>query len=101
MEQPTGEWTHTDYTNVFEGATSGGSDTDAGEWRGTFYGPTSQPTGVEDDLGTNDINESIMAVKPSGVAGEFLGHFSNGHAIGAFGATPPDMPADDMPGNGN
>ena len=24
---------------------------------------------------------------PSGVAGEFNGHFTNGHVIGAFGAT--------------
>ena len=26
------------------------------------------------------------SVKPIGVAGKFLGHFENGHAIGAFGA---------------
>ena len=39
---------------------------------------SSEPIGMADD--------SEITVMPSGVAGEFLGHFSNGHALGAFGA---------------
>ena len=58
------------HTNTFSDATDGGGG--AGEWTGMFFGPS------EED-----------GAMPSGVAGKFLGHFSDdlpGHAIGAFGA---------------
>ena len=41
-----------------------------GEWSGVMYGP-------DDD----------SPQQPTGVAGEFNGHFNNGHVAGAFGAT--------------
>jgi hypothetical protein len=60
-------------SSTFSGTTDGGAGADnAGEWNGMFFGAS-----------TDDANADIM---PSGVAGEFLGHFSNGHALGAFGA---------------
>ena len=60
---------------MFAGSTSGtGQD---GNWRGQFFGNPPPDTGVADD--TNDY--------PMGVAGDFTGHFRNGHVIGAFGAT--------------
>lgn len=51
---------------TFDGQTPRG-----GNWRGGFFGTT----------GT-DANDY-----PRGVAGDFTGHFENGHVIGAFGAT--------------
>lgn len=51
--------------NTFSGTTTGTGGT-AGSWKGGFYGPSGG--------------------KPSGVAGEFTGHFEDGHVIGAFGA---------------
>ena len=58
--------------NMFSGTTDGDAGPDnAGEWNGMFFGANA----VDGDN-----------VMPSGVAGEFLGHFSNGHALGAFGA---------------
>ncbi len=64
-----------DYTNdVFSGATTGD-----GEWEGRFFGTVAQDADT-DTAG----NQSTL---PTGVAGEFNGHFSNGHVIGAFGAT--------------
>ena len=60
--------TTTDET--FSGTTTGtGATTGDGQWQGQFIGPT------DDDA------------MPSGVVGEFNGHFTNGHVIGAFGAT--------------
>ena len=58
-------------TNTFNGTTGEGSL--GGQWRGGFYGPSTDDSGA--------------AIMPSGVAGEFTGHFQNGHVIGAFGAT--------------
>ncbi len=55
--------------------------TGGGSWVGQLYGPT-----VLDDSTTTDVNESLAGY-PTGVAGEFNGHFVNGHVIGAFGAT--------------
>ena len=49
-----------------------------GGWRARFFGPATGPDGPDDNTGP---------VLPSGVAGEFTGHFANGHVIGAFGAT--------------
>ena len=54
-------------TAPFEGTTSGGGDD--GAWTFSFFGP-----------GTGDP-------VPTGVAGEFTGHFSHGHVAGAYGAT--------------
>ncbi len=51
---------------TFDGQTPRG-----GNWRGGFFGTT----------GT-DVTDY-----PRGVAGDFTGHFENGHVIGAFGAT--------------
>ncbi len=59
--------------------TFGGDTTGNGEWQGQFFGMF-----VEDTDTTTDGNQSSF---PTGVAGEFNGHFSNGHVIGAFGAT--------------
>ncbi len=54
---------------TFDGRTPRG-----GNWRGGFFGDTFSQT-----PGANDY--------PRGVAGDFTGHFENGHVIGAFGAT--------------
>ena len=51
-----------------------------GRWEGTFYGPQ-----VQNDMDTTTVNEAETGF-PTGVAGEFIGHFEAGHAIGAFGA---------------
>ena len=64
----------------FGGMTSGGANTSAGGWRGNFYGPATGPDGPDD-------NTDPDVITPGSVAGEFLGHFSNGHVVGAFGAT--------------
>ncbi len=49
-----------------------------GQWSGAFYGsPVNAPTG--DSVATDNY--------PSSVAGEFTGHFSDGHVIGSFGAS--------------
>ena len=57
---------------TFMGTTTGTGGT-AGSWNGQFYGP--QTTGANAASGY-----------PSGAAGEFTGHFEDGHVIGAFGA---------------
>ena len=62
--------------NNFSGTTTGG-----GNYRGSFYGPA-----VVDDAATLNVDESKSGY-PTGVAGDFTGHFANGHVIGAFGAT--------------
>ena len=51
---------------------------DQGAWRAQFFGAV---TG--DDTNTADVDETVF---PSGVSGEFTGHFANGHVIGGFGA---------------
>ena len=61
-----------DATGTFNKETVGGGT--EGNWIGQFYGP---------DTTTTDESERY----PGGVAGEFTGHFTNGHVIGAFGAT--------------
>jgi len=62
--------------------TFGGATTGKGDWQGRFYGPHGVVTNDADTL----ADETTMEY-PTGVAGEFTGHFSNGHVIGAFGAT--------------
>ena len=81
----TGEVTDVDlsaHTNTFNGSTSGMEDGTAGRWEGGFYGPS--PDTNPDEGGKNQYGTTNY---PSGVAGEFIGHFEDGHAIGAFGAT--------------
>ena len=56
--------------NTFYGTTTGG-----GGWQGQFFGLST--------VGTATSGRK----QPTGVAGEFNGHFTNGHVIGAFGAT--------------
>ena len=56
---------------AFEGGTTTGSTAIEGDWAGSFYG--NPPATDSKDY-------------PTGVAGEFTGHFVNGHVIGAFGA---------------
>ena len=60
--------------------TTGDEGAGDGSWVGQFYGPL-----VTDD--TNTEQNEVTIGYPTGVAGEFNGHFSNGHVIGAFGAT--------------
>jgi hypothetical protein len=66
---------------LFNGMTSAGDDLPLGGWRGQFFGPT-----TDDDLTTTDVDETETGY-PNAVVGEFNGHFANGHALGAFGAT--------------
>ena len=58
--------------DTFTGATTGD-----GQWQGQFIGT----------VGTDADDTPAVGTPPSGVAGEFNGHFTNGHVIGAFGAT--------------
>ena len=68
-------------TEMFQGMTKSmnkdlaGGD---GQWQGQFFGPA-----VDNPTDNNPI-------MPSSVAGEFNGHFINGHVIGAFGAMKQD-----------
>ena len=64
---------------TFGGTTTGMEDGTDGRWEGGFYGPN-----VMDDMDTT-ADETTTGY-PTGVAGEFIGHFESGHAIGGFGA---------------
>ena len=57
-------------SHTFEGTTGTGNS--MGQWRGTLYGPT-----------VDDAEDTY----PAGTSGEFTGHFTDGHVIGAFGTT--------------
>ena len=63
--------------NVFSGATEGDQGL-TGAWNGRFFGPV-----VVDNDAAMPGNQSTF---PSGVAGTFSGHFTNGDVLGAFGA---------------
>ena len=63
--------------NVFSGATEGDQGL-TGAWNGRFFGPV-----VVDNDDAMPGNQSTF---PSGVAGTFSGHFTNGAVLGAFGA---------------
>ena len=64
----------------FTGTTSAGGP--SGNWGGSFYGTPMNADGTPDTpSGTN------TDAYPTSVAGEFDAHFTNGHALGAFGAT--------------
>ncbi len=65
--------------NVFSGGTEGDKGAGAGFWEGIFAGAETMPD--------PDDNTATVPVRPSGVVGEFNGHFNNGHVVGAFGAT--------------
>ena len=66
------------FSTTFDAKTSTGKGSTAGQWNGGFFGdPAADPT---DDV---DMTDDY----PNSVAGEFNGHFDNGHVIGAFGAT--------------
>ncbi len=62
-------------SDAFEGTTGTGNS--MGQWRGAFFGPN-----ADTEAGQSDEN-----TYPGGAAGEFTGHFTDGHVIGAFGAT--------------
>ena len=66
--------------NVFSGATEGDPDDPDlnGAWNGRFFGPVA----VDND----DAMLGNQPRFPSGVAGTFSGHFTNGDVLGAFGA---------------
>ena len=63
--------------NVFSGATEGDQGL-TGAWNGRFFGPVV----VDND----DAMPGNQPTFPSGVAGTFSGHFTNGDVLGAFGA---------------
>ena len=58
-----------------DGATGGGAP---GDWSGTFHGAT--PLTAADD-------DADRRVAPGSVVGEFNANFSNGSAVGGFGAS--------------
>ena len=60
-------------SNVFSGATEGDQGL-TGAWNGRFFGPN------------DDAMPGNQPTFPSGVAGTFSGHFTNGDVLGAFGA---------------
>ena len=64
-------------SNVFSGATVGDQGL-TGAWNGRFFGPVV----VDND----DAMPGNQPTFPSGVAGTFSGHFTNGDVLGAFGA---------------
>ena len=61
----------------FTGVASGGGP--AGMWGGSFYGASP----ADADVPTTTANQDDY---PTSIAGEFDAHFTNGHALGAFGA---------------
>ena len=65
---------------AFTGETTGSAGARGGAWSGTMYG-NAGPASTADDA-TDD--------HPVGVAGQFNGHFTNGHVAGAFGAEKDD-----------
>ena len=74
--QQSGDLTGTN-GNVFSSATEGDQGL-TGAWNGRFFGPV-----VDDNNAAMPGNQSTF---PSGVAGTFSGHFTNGDVLGAFGA---------------
>ena len=76
-------WTATLKSKEFAdvGATSGGDGTADGSWTSSFFGPSAAVDHDDDD----QTNPQVPM--PTGVAGEFVVHFGNGHTAGAYGAT--------------
>ena len=67
-------------STIADADTFGGMTSGNGTWQGRFFGPDTGPDGPDADTDPDPV-------APSGVAGEFTNHWSNGHVIGAFGAT--------------
>ena len=63
--------------NEFSGATEGDPGL-AGTWNGRFFGPVA--------VDSDDAMPGNQSTFPSGVAGTFSAHFTNGDVLGAFGA---------------
>ena len=63
---------------TFAGDTVGDADAHMGSWSGRFFGPVA----VDND----DTTTGNQSTFPSGVAGTFDAHFTNGAVIGSFGA---------------
>ena len=61
---------------TFTGDTGRNADTADGEWTARFFG-------IAADDPKTDVVETNM---PTGIVGEFTGHFNTGHVLGAFGA---------------
>ena len=70
--------------STFIGVTSGGGK--EGEWNGTLYGDAALTYDHDYDNGTPGATAEVT-YGPTGIAGQFNGHFTNGHVAGAFGAT--------------
>ena len=67
------------------GETDGGGT--SGRWSGQFYGNTGlNADGTDRDPDGDGPLAAVVDNFPSDVAGEFNGHFENGHVAGAFGA---------------
>ena len=62
---------------AFSAATGRDDDTMDGEWTGSMHG----------NVDAGEETASAEDNYPTGVVGEFTGHFSNGAVVGAFGAT--------------
>ena len=86
--------------STFSGLTEGDASANAGRWRGAFYG-SSAPVDVHEVAGETDgiigrgqtvdgVIYPLEIPQPTGVAGEFNAHFTNGHVHGAFGAAGPE-----------
>ena len=97
--------TATPTPNAFPVSVSG-TTTGGGKWKGQFYGGagTGLKTGDSVPNGLTDTGDGGVGVEgeapnqtltangakfddyPTAIVGEFNGHFSNGHVVGAFGA---------------
>ncbi|WP_025782413.1 hypothetical protein [Candidatus Synechococcus spongiarum] len=64
------------------GSVNGVDGAAEGEWSGTFYGNVGTDTTTQSDAAADDHPEAVI--------GEFNGHFSNGHVVGAYGAEKDD-----------
>ena len=76
-DSATGEIAAANATSDFSGMTTGSAGARIGTWSGTLYGVDPEETG----------GVPVLHQPPTGVAGEFNGHFANGHVAGAFGAS--------------
>ena len=68
------------FTDMFNGVATGDSTAAAGSWNGVFYG-SSEGVDHDDDTDTRNINP-----QPVAVTGEFNANFTDGTAVGGFGA---------------
>ncbi|MCY4642410.1 MAG: hypothetical protein OXC41_06910 [Gammaproteobacteria bacterium] len=67
------------YTSTLTEGTTGKGAGMMGEWQGGFFGAVADADATP--------SQPTATTYPSGVAGEFTGHFTDGNVIGAFGAT--------------